>query len=333
MRHAVLITGAAGMLGRALVQALAALAARPGAIERVVATDVREVAEAERRRGIVYAIQDVRKPGLEALLSAHRIDTVVHLASIVTPGPGSDRAFEYSVDVGGSENVLRACAAAGVRRLIVSSSGAAYGYHADNPGWITEDQPLRGNKSFAYAHHKRLVEELLARARQDQPQLEQVIFRIGTILGERVSNQITALFDKPRLLAIRGSDSPFVFVWDQDVVGAMLHAIADGPPGVYNLAGDGALTLPQIAERLGKRCLVLPAGLLRAALALLHPLGLTRYGPEQVDFLRWRPVLANTRLKTVFGYTPRLSSAEVFDLYLAARRIPPPPPPQGPGKR
>jgi hypothetical protein len=44
-------------------------------------------------------------------------------------------------------------------------------------------------------------------------------------------------------------------------------------------------------------------------------------------------VLANTRLKTVFGYTPRLSSAEVFDLYLAARRIPPPPPPQGPGKR
>ncbi|MCC7100201.1 MAG: epimerase, partial [Rubrivivax sp.] len=204
-------------------------------------------------------------------------------------------------------------------------------YHADNPGWITEDQPLRGNKSFAYAHHKRLVEEMLAHWRVAQPQLEQVVFRIGTILGESVANQITALFDKPRLLAIRGSESPFVFVWDQDVVGAMLHAIDGGPPGVYNLAGDGALTIQQIAARLGKRCLVLPAGLLRAALALLHPLGLTRYGPEQVDFLRWRPVLANTRLKTVFGYTPRLSSAKVFDLYLAARQIPPQP--QGPGKR
>ena len=48
---------------------------------------------------------------------------------------------------------------------------------------------------------------------------EQVVLRIGTILGETVHNQITALFEKPRLLAIAGSDSPFVFIWDQDVVG------------------------------------------------------------------------------------------------------------------
>ena len=48
---------------------------------------------------------------------------------------------------------------------------------------------------------------------------------------------------------------------------------------------------------------------------MLHPLGLSRYGPEQVDFLRYRPVLDNRRLKEVFGYLPRMSSAEVFDFY------------------
>ena len=91
----------------------------------------------------------------------------MHLASIVTPGPDSTRELEYAVDVTGTRHVLDACVAHGVRRVVVSSSGAAYGYHPDNPAWITEDQPVRGNEEFAYSHHKRLVEEMLAELRAD----------------------------------------------------------------------------------------------------------------------------------------------------------------------
>jgi UDP-glucose 4-epimerase len=267
-----------------------------------------------------YVPADVRSPEMTQVLRNFSIDTVVHLASIVTPGKRSDRAFEYSVDVLGTENVLRACAETGVRRIVVSSSGAAYGYHADNPRWLSEDCPLRGNEAFAYAHHKRLVEEMLARWRVERPELEQVVFRIGTILGATVRNQITDLFEKPRLIAVRGSDSPFVFVWDQDVVECLLIAVSSPTTGVFNLAGDGVLTIEQIAARLGKRRLVLPAGLLQGALRVLKALGLTQYGPEQVDFLRYRPVLDNARLKSVFGFVPKLTSEQVFDLYLQARR-------------
>ena len=59
---------------------------------------------------------------------------VVHLASIVTPGKDSTREQEYAVDVDGSRHVFDACLAHGVRRVVVSSSGAAYGYHAGQPG-------------------------------------------------------------------------------------------------------------------------------------------------------------------------------------------------------
>ena len=312
----VLVTGAAGYLGSQLVAALAAATRRPAAL---VAMDLREVPRERRLAGVAYEAADIRAPDLAAMLERHAIDTVVHLASIVTPGKDSRREFEYSVDVLGTENLLRACVAVGVGKIIVSSSGAAYGYHADNPTWISEDQPVRGNQAFAYSWHKRLVEEMLADYRLRQPQLRQVVFRIGTILGETVQNQITDLFDKPRLIAIRGSDSPFVFIWDQDVVGCMLEAVYSDKVGVFNVAGDGALGLREIAARLGKRCVVLPAWLLQAALALLQPLGLTQYGPEQVNFLRYRPVLDNRRLKQVFGYVPRKTSAEVFEFYLAAR--------------
>ncbi len=309
----VLVTGADGFLGRSVVQALGQ---RQGT--ETVALDVRPVPAERRVVHVHYASMDVRDPALSQVLAEHHIDTVVHLASIVTPGKHSNRALEYDVDVNGTRNVLNACLAQGVRHVVVSSSGAAYGYHADNPAWLEEHHALRGNQAFAYSHHKRLVEEMLAQWRQEQPQLAQTVLRIGTILGEHVDNQITALFEKPRLLAIRGSESPFVFIWDQDVTGALLHALGGGVPGCYNLAGDGALTLHEIAARLGKPTLDLPAGLLRSALFIGSRLGVSRYGPEQLDFLRYRPVLLNTALKR-WGYVPRKTSAEAFDAFVAAR--------------
>jgi UDP-glucose 4-epimerase len=324
MTHRVLVTGATGYLGGRLVASLAARSRSAGDPACIVAGDVREVAPAARLPEVQYVVLDVRDPGLGDLLARHSIDTVVHLAAIVTPGPKSNRELEYSVDVVGTRNVLEGCVAARVRRIIVTSSGAAYGYHADNPAWLTEDDPVRGNEEFAYSHHKRLVEEMLADYRRTHPQLEQVVFRVGTILGETTRNQITALFEKPRLIALKGSASPFVFIWDQDVVGAIEHAIFGGPAGIFNVAGDGALSIQQIADRLGKRCVTLPPAALRTLLALLHPFGLSQYGPEQVNFLRYRPVLDNRRLKEVFGYVPRLTSAEVFELFRRARGLGPP---------
>jgi len=308
----VLVTGSSGYLGS---QVVAELAARKDLA--CIALDVRE--PAQKLVGVAYEVADIRAPEVDGIVARHRPDVVVHLASIVTPGRKSNREFEYSVDVGGTRKLLEACIRHGVRRVIVSSSGAAYGYHADNPAWLTESDPARGNESFAYSWHKRLVEEMLADYRTRHPQLEQVVFRIGTILGATVHNQITDLFEKPRLIAIRGSASPFVFIHDRDVVGAIVKAIDSPVTGIFNVAGDGKLDIDEIAARLGKRCLVLPAGVLQAALWLLKKVGLTQYGPEQLDFLRYRPVLDNRRLKEEFGYVPKLTSAEVFDLWRRSR--------------
>jgi len=311
--YRVLVTGSSGYLGR---QVVAELAKRKDVV--TIALDVLE--PAQRWPGVVYEVADIRGQEVDAIIQRHTPAVVVHLASIVTPGKGSSREFEYSVDVEGTRNLLEACVRHAVRRVIVSSSGAAYGYHPDNPPWLTESDPLRGNQSFAYSWHKRLVEEMLADYRKQQPQLEQIVFRIGTILGVTVKNQITDLFEKPRLLAIRGSDSPFVFIHDQDVVGAILHGIDSEKTGIFNVAGDGKLGIHEIAARMGKHCLVLPAGVLQAALWLLKKLKLTQYGPEQLDFLRYRPVLDNRRLKEEFGYVPKLSSAEVFELWRTAHQ-------------
>ena len=309
MSARVLITGGAGFLGTRVAESLVAHP-RGGAGGGGRCRSPQPPIE-----GVVVEACDVTTAGgLTPLLKRHRIDVVVHLAAIVSPG--RDHDLEYRVDVEGSRHVLNACVEAGVRRIVVSSSGAAYGYHPDNPAWLEESDPVRGNEEFPYSRHKRLVEEMLAAHRADHPQLEQVVFRIGTILGPTVANQITRLWDGRRLLAIRGSDSPFVFVWIDDVAAAITRAATDGPAGIFNVAGDGALTVHDLARRLGKPLLSVPADVLALALRVGRALRLTVHGPEQVGFLRYRPVLANDALKRTFGFTPAKTSAEAFEAYL-----------------
>jgi len=104
--HSVLITGASGYIGSALV---ALLAEDPGNLRRIVALDIREVPNEARRDGVQYVTGDIRDRSIEKYVSENEVDTVVHLAAIVSPGKGDTRKFEYSVDVLGTRNILEIC--------------------------------------------------------------------------------------------------------------------------------------------------------------------------------------------------------------------------------
>jgi len=312
----VLITGANGYIG---ARALRALIAQRQSVGTIIALDIRPPRAQDKLEEVTYITGDIRDPGLDQIMKAHAITAIVHLASIVSPGRKSDRQFEYSVDVLGTRNLLEAAIAADVRHLTLTSSGAAYGYYPDNPDWITEETPLRGNPEFAYSDHKRQVEEMLRAYRNDHPALRQLILRPCTVLGSGTQNQITALFEKPCVLRLAGASTPFVFIWDEDLAACIVKGVTEQRAGIYNVAGDGALTLAEIAAIMRKPTITLPPALLAALLRLLRLLGLTQYGPEQVNFLRYRPVLLNEKLKKDFGYVPQKTSRQAFEYYLQNR--------------
>jgi len=315
----ILITGAAGFLGQQLLADLAVQ--QPN--WTLFAADIREIPANLLRSNVQSLHLDISlKAAVFKTVLECQPQAIVHLASVVSPPPGMSEATLHAIDVDGTRAIIEAAAANGVEQLIITSSGAAYGYYPENAEWIDEDDPLRGHNKFAYAKHKREVEEVLVRARIAHPQLRQLILRPGTILGKRVNNQITDMFKKRAVLGIQGSDSRFVFIWDQDVVSIIRKGLEKGASGIYNLAGDGALSLREIAQILRKPYRPLPAALIQGVLRVLKPLRLSQYGPEQVDFLRYRPVLANRRLKEEFGYTPRYTSREAFIAFLDAQGVP-----------
>ena len=292
-----------------------------GKITQLVGVDIRETPTDKRLEGVNYYTADIRDPKIADIIKTHHITTILHLAAVIDSNSMS-RELQYEIDVMGTKNIVQAAIANGVRRFIVTSSGAAYGYHADNPAWLTEGLPLRGNEIFAYSHHKRLVEEMLADYRKTNPELEQTIFRVGTILGASTKNLITNLFDKKKIIGISGFLSPFVFVWDEDVAAILQQAVFSDKTGIYNVAGDGAIPNEEIAKILGKKYSPKPAWLLKIVLRIAKTLRLTSYGPEQLLFLQYRPVLNNNKLKTDFHYNPKKSSLDTFLYFLEQQNKP-----------
>ena len=315
MNLRILITGAGGYLGRRLLEHLK----QHQPDWQLIATS-RRTPFAQASTQLLWQPLDVSdRTAVMAAFAAHRPHAVVHLAAVLNPPAGMSHEQLRTVEVDGTRHVLDAALANGCQQVIISSSGAAYGYHADNPAWLSEDMPLRGHPAFAYAQNKVAVEALLDDYRARHPQLKQLVLRISTVLGPSTDNLISDLFRKSWVLGVRGSQSPFVFIWDADVVEIIRLGLLERRSGCFNLAGDGAVPLAQIAAQLHKPFITLPAWLLKGALQVLSYWQLSQYHSEQVDFLRYRPVLCNRRLKEQFGYTPQLTSQQALTAFIAAQ--------------
>lgn len=310
----ILITGTSGYVGDQLAQRLNKLKTEKN-IGEIVGIDV--VKPKAQTEGVIYYDMDIRDEKLTTIMKNHNIDVVLHLACILSPSTRIDKDTMYSINVEGTRNIIKACVENNVKRISFASSGAAYGYHPESVNWLTEDRPLRGNDEFPYSQHKRINEEDFNTLKATNPEIEQFIFRIGTVLGKNVDNLITDFFNKKIIIGVTGHETPFVFIWDEDLVEIFIQSIFSNAPGAYNVAGDGALTTREIASYLNKKFLPIPGLVIEKALAVCNKFNLSQYGPEQVKFIKYRPVLKNDKLKDAFGYTPKMKSREVFEYYLS----------------
>src|SRR5829696_4076183 len=107
----------------------------------------------EYRRGDV-----LDRDSVEALVE--EADVVVHLAFVIVAGREESR----SINLRGSRHVFDAAVAAGAKRLVYTSSVAAYGFERDLPPLLDEEQPLRGSSRHPYSSHKAEVEAVLSAA-------------------------------------------------------------------------------------------------------------------------------------------------------------------------
>lgn len=242
----VLVTGGTGFLGSRLVDAFLA----EGAHVRCAghARKGSSGKEPPPREGLDYVEVDVRERD-HLLDAAAGTELVIHTVAVTDASTLGERARQEEVNVGGTRNVLAACRAHGVSRLIHVSSTAAIGIRPDPSDPADEDFEFNLDEvDLGYHVSKRRAEELVLGAHASDPSVVVVNpgFMFGAHRGEyRGAGTITRVLDRQIVPCTRGGMS---VVHVDDVVDGILAALEHGRSGErYILSGDN-VTFRQIAE-------------------------------------------------------------------------------------
>lgn len=318
----ILITGGSGFLGAALARRLIESG------ERVRNLDI--TAPPETLQGCEFFQGDIR--------DARRVEeacrgcsAVFHSVGIM-PQARAPRAVMQAVNVGGTRNVLDGAVKNGVTRVIFASSAEVYGFPERIP--IPEDS--RKAPIGEYGRNK-LEAEGMCLDDMKHHGLETVILRPSTLIGPGITEPLFLRFlglasrDKP-LFYLSPGTSLFQMTSLSDCVEACIRAWKT--PGIggeaFNIGADGTLPMKeQIMElkaRAGIRSRVfpLPAGPVKLAMRLLHPLGLSPLEPDHFHLADVDYVMDCNKAKTLLGWAPAKTNldmiAEAFDWYKNTRQ-------------
>lgn len=321
----VAVTGPTGEIGIAAVTALE----HEPAVDKVLGMARRPFDPASHGwTKTVYQQGDILdREAVDALVA--EADVVVHLAFIIM----GSREESARINLKGTRNVFEATVAAQrPRRLVYTSSVAAYGYHADNPVPLTEDVPPRGSAEHYYSEQKAACEATLAEVTEGSS-LEVFILRPCIVAGpkataladampwNRLPAPVRAVTTAVPLLkpVVPDTGVPMQLVHHDDVASAIaLAATTPAPPGAYNLAGDGLITISDVARALGGRPVRVPAATATAASAALARLPYVPSALEWLHSTRTSVVMDTTKAQTQLGWQPIHSSAETLDALAAA---------------
>jgi len=176
-RKRYLVTGGAGFIGRLLVGALACDPDAEVAVFDNLSAGLPPVAPSPRVTIVVADIRDGDR--LKDVFGAFAPEVVLHLAAIHhIPTCETQRAYALDVNVVGTENVLDAAEACGVKRVILASSGAVYDWME---GPLREDTtPLRPRDNYALAKY---TNEQQLRFYQERTGRDSIIARVFNAVG------------------------------------------------------------------------------------------------------------------------------------------------------
>ncbi len=308
----VVVTGATGMVGTAVVRALAA----EPAIDEVVGI-ARRVPEGGPG-GVLWRRADIRGDDLAPLLRGAR--AVVHLAWMIHPAWSASAT--WTANVGGADRVMRAAAEARVAAFAYASSLGCYAPGPPDRGPVDESWPTSGIASLPYGREKAMLEALCARLAHDRPEMRVVPLRAGFVMQRENAARIRRVMLGPLVPRTATSERLPVVPWVKELRAQGLHAtdfaeafrlaVVGDARGPFNVVDETPLDARDVADLLGARTVRVPVSVARAAAAAGFRARLQPTHPGWIDLLRHTPMLSTRRAREELGWRPRVPSRDAL---------------------
>lgn len=242
-RKSILVTGANGLLGRALVPALLA----DWDVQALVHSP-----PAQTLAGVRYHVHDLGAPWAVKTLP-NRLDAIVHLAQSSHFRDVPDKALDvFHVNVASTASLLDHAYRTGVKTFVYASSGGVYGAgsHAFN-----ENSPIVAPGQLGYYLGSKLCGEVLVQSYAAHMQVLVLRFFFVYGPGQNKGMLIPRLVDNVRArraIVLQGQQGIRINpIHVDDAVAAVLAATRTSESATYNIAGPSVLSLKEIAETIG----------------------------------------------------------------------------------
>lgn len=312
----VAITGLRTFLGQRVAERLATRSPRM----RVVGIDLRRPQRLERK--IAFERIDLTDPGahvqLAELFARERIEVVLHAAFRRDPTP--DVELDHELETVGTLQLLHACSAAKIPKLVLASTTMSYGPRPDNPLYLTESRPLHGHPDAHCVRNRVEVEQLVGEWARSHPHARATVLRCAWIMGPTHWDRVVRHFSRPVVPTLLGYDPLLQLVHEDDCVDAFEQAVLDEHPGVFNVVAAGPLPLSTILRLGGLRSAPVPPALLYPLRDLASRAATGDPPAAFYDYLRWPWVADGERGWAAFG-EPAYTTREAWISFVSSRRL------------
>jgi len=310
----VVVVGATGNVGTAVVEALAA----DDRVTSIVGL-ARRLPDAWSPPKTELRAADVTEDDLVAHVAG--ADAVVHLAWLFQPT--HEPLVTWRANALGSIRVFEAVTRARVPALVYASSVGAYAEGPEDDRRVGESWPTHSLPTAAYGREKAYVERVLDVVERDHPDLRVVRLRPGFIFARSSATEQRRLFAGPFLPGwlVRPGRLPLVplpaglrfqALHATDVAEAYRLAVTGDARGAFNVAAEPVIDTAAIAGALGARLVEVPRAVVRAAVAAGWHAHLFPAAPELVDLVFRLPVMDTTRARVELGWAPQRSAVDAL---------------------